>query len=246
MTNEEREDKGARSGPYQLFMLVLCVFALAALAIEAFAPLKPETRRVLDLADFGVCLFFLVDFVYSLATARNRVRYLVTWGWVDLLSSVPVVGAARLGRLARVLRILRLLRGVRATKILASYILDKRSQSMFLAAALVTILLVVCASVGILEVEKGTFGANIESAEDALWWSLGTLTTVGFNDRFPVTAEGRAIGIVLMAAGVGLFGLFSGFVASWFLAPREKQEVADLQEIKREMAALRKLLEERK
>ncbi len=245
MADDDNGTGAARSGPYELFMLALCVFALLALAIEVFVPIGADARRVLEIADFGICALFFVDFVYSLATARRRLRYLATWGWIDLLSSVPVVSAARLGRLARVVRILRLLRGVRATKTLAAFILGKRSQSMFLAAALLTFLLVVCASVGVLEVEKGIRGANIASAGDALWWALGTITTVGFNDKFPITPEGRAIAVTLMIAGVGLLGLLSGFIASWFLAPRERQEVADLEEIKREIAALRKLLEEK-
>jgi voltage-gated potassium channel len=235
-----------RAGPYQLFMLGLCVFALAALALEAVAPLDAQARRVLDIGDFAICIIFLVDFTHSLATAKNRLRYLVTWGWVDLLSSIPVLAAARWGRLARVLRILRLLRGVRATKILASFVLNRRAESMFLAAALVTLLLVVCSSIGVLEVERGVEGASVWSAEDALWWSVGTITTVGSGEKFPVTTEGRAIAVLLTTTGVALFGIFSGFVASWFLAPREREEVEDLEEIKKELVALRKALEGRK
>jgi voltage-gated potassium channel len=243
MTTENTDKVTSRTGPYQLFMLGLCIYALVALALEAFAPLDTETRRILDFADFAVCAFFLVDFIHSLATAKSRVRYLATWGWIDLVSSVPIVNALRWGRIARVLRILRLLRAVRATKILSSFVLNKRSESVFLTAALVTLLLVVCASVGILEVEKGVDGANITSAEDALWWSIATIATFGSGTTFPVTAEGRAIAVLLTTVGMGLFGLFSGLVASWFLAPREREEVADLEEIKKELAALRKTLE---
>ena len=59
--------------------------------------------------------------------------------------------------------------------------------------------------------------ANIKTAEDALWWSYVTITTVGNGDRFPVTTGGRIIGTLLMTAGVGLFGTFTAFVSSWFL-----------------------------
>ena len=66
--------------------------------------------------------------------------------------------------------------------------------------------------------------ANIKGVEDAIWWAFVTITTVGYGDRFPVTSEGRLIGALLMTAGVGLFGTFSGFVASWFLAPQKPRE----------------------
>src|SRR3972149_6773059 len=62
--------------------------------------------------------------------------------------------------------------------------------------------------------------ANIKGPEDAVWWAFVTMTTVGYGDRFPVTSEGRLAGALLMVAGVGLFGTFSGFVAAWFLAPK--------------------------
>src|SRR3712207_7353558 len=45
----------------------------------------------------------------------------------------------------------------------------------------------------VLQFEGGVEGANIRTAADALWWAAATVTTVGYGDRFPVTAEGRAV-----------------------------------------------------
>jgi voltage-gated potassium channel len=63
-----------------------------------------------------------------------------------------------------------------------------------------------------------------QTAEDALWWAYVTITTVGYGDKFPVTSEGRLIAGFLMTAGVGLFGTFTGFVASWFVEGREDEQ----------------------
>jgi voltage-gated potassium channel len=52
-----------------------------------------------------------------------------------------------------------------------------------------------------------------------LWWSITTITTVGYVDRYPVTSEGRLVAVVLMVVGVGLFGALSGMAASWFMEP---------------------------
>ena len=54
-------------------------------------------------------------------------------------------------------------------------------------------------------------------AEDAIWWSYVTITTVGYGDKFPVTTEGRIIGSILMTTGVGIFGTFTALVSSWFI-----------------------------
>jgi voltage-gated potassium channel len=125
------------SGPYQLFMLALCVFALTALAFETLAPLTTSTRQILEIADTGICVLFFGDFILQLARAPDRGRYFIRWGWIDLLSSIPMVDALRVGRAARVMRIVRVLRGLRSTKLLAGVVLGKRAEATFLAVALV-------------------------------------------------------------------------------------------------------------
>jgi len=227
---------------YQIFMLALCVFALVALAVERLFDFGPDVSRLIQYADFGVCLVFLLDFAYSLATARNRRSYFLTWGWIDLLSSIPAVDAFRIGRAARILRIFRILRGVKATRVLSSVVLERRAESAFLAASLVSFLILLLASISIMSFEDVP-EANIKGAEDALWWAFVTMTTVGYGDHFPVTSEGRLVGALLMVAGVGLFGTFSGFVASWFLAPKAAQSRSEIEALREEIAALRQVIQ---
>ena len=144
---------GGDSPAYQLFMLALCVYALAALGVEAAYPPESEIRQLLSYADTAVCVLFLTDFCVSLYRAEHRWRYFYTWGWLDLLSSIPTLDAARWGRAARIARIVRVLRGIRATRILTGLVLEKRRQSGILAAALLALLLLTIASISILHVE---------------------------------------------------------------------------------------------
>jgi voltage-gated potassium channel len=237
-------DRDARSvsAGYQLFMLVLCVYALAALAAQTAIRLKPETRTILDYADYAVCLLFLADFIICMVRAPDRRRYLITWGWLDLLSSIPTFDVARWGRAARVIRVFRVFRGLRATKLLTTVVVRRRSENAFLAATLVVVLLIVFCSIAVLHFETDP-NSNIRTAEDAIWWSFTTITTVGYGDRYPVTGEGRFVAIILMCGGVGLFGIFSGFLAAWFIGPEAKAEDSDLIALRNEVASLRKLLE---
>lgn len=232
-----------RLGPYQLFMLGLCVYVLGALAVQTLFVLDPETLRILDIADFGVSLVFLADFAMLLATAQNRWRYLVTWGWLDLLSSIPTLDFCRWGRAARAFRILRVLRGLRATRFLATFVLEKRAQCAFWAAALTAILLVIFGSIAMLQLETAA-EANIGNAEDALWWAVVTLTTVGYGDHFPVTTAGRLLAVSLMLAGIGLFGTFTAVVASAFLAPGEVEQERELAQIRRQLELIKEALPE--
>jgi voltage-gated potassium channel len=224
--------------PYQLFVLVLSIFSLSLLAADVLMPIDENTRIILQHGDNVVCALFLWDFIHSLAKAPDRLRYLVTWGWIDLLSSIPALDAFRWGRAARVLRILRVLRAVRSVRVMAQFVAAKRAQSAGLAALLMTVLLVIFSSIAVLQFEAPA-GGNIQSAEDAMWWSVTTMTTVGYGDRYPITSEGRLIAVVLMAAGVGVFGTLSGLVAGWFLAPASKAADNERAELLQLMAQLK-------
>ena len=225
-------------------MLVLCLYALGVLAAESFFSTDQATRWILDIADNLVCALFFLDFLMSFFCAPNKWKYFSTWGWIDLASSIPMVDALRWGRAARIVRIFRVLRGVRATKLIISFILDRRSEGTFLAAALISILLVVFSSIAILQFET-TADANIKTPEDALWWAFVTITTVGYGDKVPLSTEGRLIAGLLMTAGVGLFGTFSGFVAAWFLEPEAKKGENERESLRQELVAIRQLLEKK-
>jgi voltage-gated potassium channel len=225
-------------------MLALSVLAIITLSADVIFPMSSDSRAIIQYADTLICGLFFLDFLVMLYSAESRGKYLITWGWLDLLSSVPMVNALRWGRLARIARILRVLRGIRSARVLTCFILERRAQSAFLAAVLVSIILVTVSAVSILQFETKP-EANIKTAEDAVWWAVVTITTVGYGDKFPVTSEGRIIAAILMAAGVGLFGTLSGFVTAWFLSPVQGSAEADLKRIEIELRELRKLLEEK-
>lgn len=210
----------AATRPYDLFIVALSLYVLLALAAETFIPLSVGTRDILRDADNGICGIFLADFSVRLLRAPRKLAYL-RWGWIDLISSIPGVEALRWGRAVRLVRLLRLLRAVRSMRRLTFFILERRAEATFLAAALISILMVVFSSVAVLQFEGGVEGANIKTPQDAVWWAYATITTVGYGDRYPVTAAGRIVAATLMTVGVGLFGTWTGFVASWFLAPNK-------------------------
>lgn len=231
------------SPAYQLFMLALSLYALGVLATRSVSELESSTHAILDYADYAVCAVFFGDFLWSMWRADKAWRYFITWGWLDLLSSLPIFDIARWGRLARVLRIFRVLRGLRASKHLASLILHQRAENTLLAGSLVALLLVTFCSIAILHFESVP-DANILTADDAVWWAFATITTVGYGDRYPITTEGRMVAVVLMSAGVALFGTFSAYLAKWFIGPEvEESSEKELAALRVEITALRTLLE---
>lgn len=233
------------AGPYQAFVLILCVYAIGALVLRSFFPLRDETLKILTYADSAVCFFFLLDFVIQLVRAENRWRYLYTWGWVDLLSSAPAVPLLRWGRLIRIARLIRAMRTVKAMHVLVNVILSRRAESTFLAVCLLSMLVLVMGSVTILRVENVP-GGNIKTPVDACWWALATMTTVGYGDKYPTTDTGRLVGAALMIMGVGLVGTFAGFVANWFHGADQSRQRQEIVELRHEIRALREVLEQQK
>ena len=223
---------------YLLFTLILSIIAISAIAFEVLLRPSESVLQILMYADLVICLLFFIDFIVQLMQAEDRKRYLWTWGWLDLLSSVPAIEIFRIGRVGRIVRILRVLRAVRSARMLAAAILERRAQSAVLATVLMTIILVTVGAVSVLNFEDSP-ETNIRTPEDAVWWAVATLTTVGYGDRYPVTSEGRFVGIVLMIAGVGFIGTLSGAAASWFLAPTQRKEVSEIGRIEEELRQIR-------
>jgi voltage-gated potassium channel len=122
---------------------------------------------VIAFFDYLVCTVFFIDFLVCLKRADNRTRYLVTWGWLDLLSAVPMASALRFARSARILRIIRLLRALRIARILFRALTVRRAESGLLFAIIVATVILALSSVAILQGEQD-LQSNIKDAEDAI------------------------------------------------------------------------------
>ena len=112
-------------------------------------------------------------------------------------------------------------------------------------------MVLVVASVLVIQFESQSPNANIKTGGDALWWAIVTITTVGYGDRFPVTQLGRFTGFAVMAAGIGVIGALASILASILVPQPDEPESVDaslptvaqeLADIKAELAGLRAAL----
>lgn len=226
---------------HQVVMLVMSVYIVLALLIGELVPMHPSSRKLLDQIDTGVCIYFLFDFFLRLYQAPDKLKFL-RWGWIDLLASIPALNWFRLGQVVRVVRILRMVRAFRSMHDFFAYLFRNRANGTLSAVLLSSVLLMIFGAIAILSVERVP-DANIKTPSDALWWAFVTITTVGYGDRYPVTTLGRFIAAILMIAGVGLFGTFTGYVANFFIEQEQEKEQDDIHALTREIRHLRQKIE---
>ncbi len=217
---------------WQLVVLVASLSVLFVMLLSIFTPLPPEVATLLRQADVAICGIFLADFFLLLYLHKDRKRYMLTWGWIDLLSSIPLLEPARWGRLARLVRLFRVFRGLRGSTGLMRRLLHQRQELTLAAISIFILLVVVFASAAMLIAEADS-GSQIDTAEEALWFTLATMTTVGYGDVVPITTFGRVVATMTMVAGIGIFGAFTALVASLLVSSKEREMAAVQEELRK-------------
>lgn len=215
-----------KSTGYEIFIGVLSILSIVNLLL-VYAVVDVESlQTVLAVMNGLFSLVFLGDFIYRLSTAPSRGAYFFRhFGWADLLASLPFP-QLKILRIFRLIRVFRLLRQLGPRTIWRTLVRD-RAGSALLVLLLMGILVLQFGSLTILYLEHGAQGANIITASDALWYTVVTISTVGYGDQYPVTDAGRLAGTVVIVVGVGIFGTFTGYLANLFLTPRKGDSAAE-------------------
>jgi len=203
---------------FDLFVAVTGIIALTILSWRLFLNPIGNTAQLCDMFDLGICAVFFVDFLRKLVTSKSKVKYLFTWGLIDLLASVPSIRftATPIIHTLNFPHLFRIIRGIRAIKSLHAIIYAVRvdfKNAIVAAGLIISEITVVGCSFAVLYFESQDPSANITKANDVLWWSIVTMSTVGYGDFYPVTVGGRLMAVLLMFMGICLFAMLAGVFA---------------------------------
>ncbi|MDA3648133.1 potassium channel family protein [Saccharopolyspora indica] len=230
---ESRLDRWERRTEWPLIGLSVLFLGLYAWSVLD-TRLTPDRQQTLSASMWAIWAVFAGDYLVRLALARRRWRFFRR----NLLDLIVIVLPA--------LRQLRVLRLVTVLVLLNRRVQARVRGQVVLYVSGAIVLLGVSAALAVLEAERDSPDSPINTLSDALWWTMTTITTVGYGDYYPTTGQGKLIATGLMIAGIAMLGVVTGSIASWFVEKfggleRSLTQSADAEtaQLRAEIAALR-------
>ena len=198
-------------------MLILALASLPIIVVPLLLDLSPTADSTLFALDWFIWATFALEYGIRLYLAPKKGEFM-RGNVVDLMVVVlPFLRPFRVLASARLLRIGRLARATVYVARAVDALRDVVDRHRFNYTVLIACIATIGAAFMVWEFEKDSATANIHTVPDALWWALTTITTVGYGDRFPTSAAGRAIGAMLMILGIALFGLLAASISAMFV-----------------------------
>lgn len=209
---------------------ILILYSVFCFSLETLPNLSADTRLFLKYSEIVVVVIFTCEYFIRILLSPKRLRFIFSfYGLVDLIAILPFYLAfaidLRSFRLIRLLRLIRVLKVARYNSALQRFskalFLAKEELAIFIGLSLILLYL---SAVGIYHFEHVAQPEVFKSIFDSLWWSVATLTTVGYGDIYPITIGGRFFTFIILMIGLGLVAVPTGIVASALSAVRKQSE----------------------
>ena len=214
------------------FIYTLIVLNIIALILESYEELNARYQTVFYVFEvFSVAVFsieYLTRIWISKQTGKGKKERLnfafSPLGIIDLMAILPFylpfifpvdLRIVRILRLFRLLRILKLSRYSTSLKTIKS--IFKETKAELSITVFVTVVLMILSSTLMYYTEHDDQPEQFASIGDAFWWSVATLTTVGYGDVYPVTGLGKLLSGIIALVGIGFVALPTGIISSAFI-----------------------------
>lgn len=205
---------------FDLTMQILIVLSIVTFSIETLPNLEVQTRYYLRMFEIMTVSIFTLEYISRFIVATSKKGFVFSFfGIVDILSILPFylstgldLRAVRMLRLFRLFRILKLVRYSTAlNRFKSAFAIAKEELMLFLFATMAMFYL---SGVGIYYFENEAQPEAFSSIFHSLWWSVITLTTVGYGDIYPITVGGKIFTLFILIIGLGIVSIPAGLIAS--------------------------------
>ena len=219
-----------RSKRFAYFIQFLIIFSVITFSIETLPDLKPQTKVVLKAVEAFCVIVFTFEYVARIYVADSKPKFIFSFfGIIDLLAILPFylsfgidLRSLRLLRMFRLFRLFKLVRYNKAVHHFANAM--KLAKEQIILFMIITLMLIYFAAVGIYYFENEAQPEHFSSIFSSLWWSIVTLTTVGYGDVYPVTVGGRVFTFFILMIGLGIVAIPTGIISSSLTKAVEPQD----------------------
>ena len=215
---------------FDYFIQLLIVLSLISLSIETLPDLSTSTREFLYKFEVTCIIIFSIEYLLRVFVADKPLNYIFSfYGVIDLIAIVPFFFPKpvdlRFLRIFRIFRIFRALKLIRYNRAISRFnIAIKLVKEELVLFLIVTVMMVFIVSFGIYYFENEAQPEAYKSVFHSMWWSIVTLTTVGYGDIYPITLGGKIFTFFVLIIGIGVVTIPAGLVATSLSKAREIQE----------------------
>ncbi|WP_313524406.1 potassium channel family protein [Anaerotignum sp.] len=202
--------KYTSSVKYELFMILLAFLAIAALFV-------PIDSKAIIIIDYIIIVFFIIDYLARLYAADNKGAFIRSH-IIDLIAALPFHVLFKGVRLLRVIRLMEVARIAAMLTKVGRVLRPFFKTNGFIYLIYWSFGFVIIGTLGIAITEQ-------KNLFDALWWTIVTITTVGYGDISPVTSGGRIIAILLMVFGIGFISTLTSTLTNYFAQKAHSQQL---------------------
>lgn len=207
---------------FDVALIFLIITSVIVVMVESVASFRTQFLDVLRAAEWIFTILFTIEYVLRLTCVKNPMRYARSFfGVIDLLAVIPtylsvlIPGAqfllvVRLMRILRVFRVLKLVEYLSEAELLINSLRDSRRKVLIFMFTVVTLTVILGSLMYLIEGEENGF----TSIPRSVYWSIVTLTTVGYGDLSPQTNLGQAFASLIMILGYGIIAVPTGIVTA--------------------------------
>jgi voltage-gated potassium channel len=205
---------------FDVVVQILIIISLISFCIETLPNLSHKFDQFLYYVEVITIVIFTIEYLLRILVAENKLKYIFSfYGLIDLLSILPFyvargidLRAIRVFRLFRLFRMFKLIRYNNAIRrFRKAFGMIKDELIIFLIA---TVFVLFVSSIGIYYFEHYAQPEKFASVFHCMWWAVGTLTTVGYGDIYPITVGGKIFTFVILMIGLGIIAVPTALIAS--------------------------------
>jgi voltage-gated potassium channel len=192
----------------EIFINIITAVSVLIIVVQYLFSLTSIQLSIVYVFDLFVVIILAVDFSNRAIKSKQGLKYVLRH-WYELPAMIPLfIFNVIEGVENSIVAILRLIRLIRLIQLFFRSLRVLHGKNKFVYIILFSFSSISIGAVLGYLFESPNPDSNINNIGDAFWWAIATVTTVGYGDVYPVTAEGRIVGSLLMIIGIAILWVF--------------------------------------